>query len=186
MALRFDAASRHYTALARAMRHCCVCHQKGSQGLYAPGCLAKIRGWHAYVMRPAPRFPDRRSLCGAAKKVHNQPPHATASSTLRATLTMASAYKSATRMDDESDMDSEDELMSNESSATVEDETSGSDMSGADDEEPAPKTSTLDQLPVELRNRILMLTSRGVSHRSAFHTTTCIIANTSQASTSSQ
>ena len=99
---------------------------------------------------------------------------------------MASAYKSATRMDDESDMDSEDEIMSNESSVTVEDETSESDMSGTDDEEPAPKSSTLDQLPVELRNRILMLTSRGVSHRSASHTTTCIIANASQASTSSQ
>lgn len=77
---------------------------------------------------------------------------------------MASAYKSANRMSDDSDsefggIDSEEE-----SSHTVEADSSSSDTS--DDEVPATKTGAkLSQLPVELRNRILMLTSRGVSYR---------------------
>lgn len=70
---------------------------------------------------------------------------------------MASAYRNANRGSDESDSDmSEVEINGHAGS-----DTDASDASDASEEQ----TPALAQLPVELRNRILMLTSRGVSHR---------------------
>lgn len=75
---------------------------------------------------------------------------------------MASAYRNAGRMSDESESD---EAMSdfdeNEASSASEAD------SATDSEEDASSSpvAKLVQLPTELRNRILMLTSRGVSHR---------------------
>lgn len=71
---------------------------------------------------------------------------------------MASAYRNANRGSDESDSDISDAEFSDRISS----EGSESSDDVSDDETTAP---TLAQLPVELRNRILMLTSRGVSHR---------------------
>ncbi|RMD43175.1 hypothetical protein DV735_g1963, partial [Chaetothyriales sp. CBS 134920] len=74
---------------------------------------------------------------------------------------MASAYKSASRAADNSDFDS---LSGDESSRTL--SAHGNDDQDSDDEQdqsrPVPKGS---QPAVELRNRILMLTSRGISFR---------------------
>lgn len=77
---------------------------------------------------------------------------------------MASAYKSTTRTSDDSDSDADRSMSSAESSHTLEGDSSASDE--FEDDEPVPQTDAkLSQLPVELRNRVLMLTSRGVSHR---------------------
>jgi hypothetical protein len=66
---------------------------------------------------------------------------------------MASAYKSAMRSADPDDSD--------DSSTTV--RANSSDLS--DEEQKAKPTGALSDLPLELRNRVLMLTSRGVSYR---------------------
>lgn len=66
---------------------------------------------------------------------------------------MASAYKSAMRSTDPDDSD--------DSSTTV--RANSSDLS--DDEQQAKHSGALSDLPLELRNRVLMLTSRGVSYR---------------------
>ena len=77
---------------------------------------------------------------------------------------MASAYKSAIRSSDDSDSDINVAMASPDSSHTLEGDSSASHDS--EDDAPTIQTSAkLSQLPVELRNRILMLTSRGVSHR---------------------
>ena len=77
---------------------------------------------------------------------------------------MASAYKSATRTSDDSDSELDVNMSSEESSHTLEGESSASDTS-EDDHPTLQAAGKLSNLPVELRNRILMLTSRGVSHR---------------------
>ena len=71
---------------------------------------------------------------------------------------MASAYKSAMRGGDLSESDSD---ASEQSSNTIPNE------SADEKENPVAKTKRDDasQIPVEIRNRILMLTSRGVSYR---------------------
>lgn len=76
---------------------------------------------------------------------------------------MASAYKRASHMDkymsDDSDSNSE-------SSTTVQGDGSEDDSNTSENEAAdKPAKSTLQQLPAELRNRVLMLTSRGVSFR---------------------
>lgn len=77
---------------------------------------------------------------------------------------MASAYKTATRTVDDTDSELDVDMPTLDSDETVEADTSASDTS--DHEAPqANANSKLSELPVELRNRILMLTSRGVSHR---------------------
>ncbi|RMZ77938.1 hypothetical protein DV738_g4185, partial [Chaetothyriales sp. CBS 135597] len=75
---------------------------------------------------------------------------------------MASAYKSASRGADDSDFES---LSGDESSRTL--SAHGNDEEDSDDEQaPPPRPlSKASQPPVELRNRILMLTSRGISFR---------------------
>lgn len=74
---------------------------------------------------------------------------------------MASIYKNASRAAEDSDLS--DSEMSDTSSGTLR----GDSSSASDDENEAqvPKPTKLQQLPAELRNRILMLTSRGVSFR---------------------
>lgn len=79
----------------------------------------------------------------------------------KVTFNMASAYRNANRGSDESDSDMSDvdvELNGQSGSETGD----SSDEASSEEETAAP---TLVQLPIELRNRILMLTSRGVSHR---------------------
>jgi hypothetical protein len=81
---------------------------------------------------------------------------------------MASAYRSATRATDQSEFDDEESVISSpESSQTLGADSFDDSLNDYNQGIPAParQTSTLDQLPVELRNKILMLTSRGVSHR---------------------
>ena len=80
---------------------------------------------------------------------------------------MPSAYKSVVNQQDLSEDDMSDdgvfldgEESESESSSTVRGESTSASNS---DEEPASKKSA--QLPLELKNRILMLTSRGVSSR---------------------
>lgn len=81
---------------------------------------------------------------------------------------MASIYKRASRA--ETDPDLSDESMSDDeqSSGTIradsDEEASSSDTSSAEDEA-TTAASKLTRVPTELRNRILMLTSRGVSFR---------------------
>ncbi|RVX66440.1 hypothetical protein B0A52_09670 [Exophiala mesophila] len=77
---------------------------------------------------------------------------------------MASAYKSAKRSGDfdESDVsDGSDSVSSSESSATLR---AGS-SEGEEETVDAPRLKKASTLPGELRNRVLMLTSRGVSYR---------------------
>lgn len=77
---------------------------------------------------------------------------------------MASAYKNATRESDDSDSDVGVFFSGEDSSHTIEADTLSDNTS--DEEVSPPKgTSKLGDLPVELRNRVLMLTSRGVSYR---------------------
>lgn len=73
---------------------------------------------------------------------------------------MASAYKSAMRSGDSSDSDETRSVSSEQSSNTVQ-----ADSPGAAERTEAGKKN-LSQLPLEIRNRVLMLTSRGVSYRS--------------------
>lgn len=77
---------------------------------------------------------------------------------------MASAYKSAKRSGkfDESDLsDGSDSVSSSESSATLR---AGS-SDGEEETTNAPRPTKASTLSGELRNRVLMLTSRGVSYR---------------------
>jgi hypothetical protein len=74
---------------------------------------------------------------------------------------MASAYRNANRGSDESESDMSDMEIENGTGSDVSDASDKSEED-SDEETAAP---ALAQLPVELRNRILMLTSRGVSHR---------------------
>lgn len=78
---------------------------------------------------------------------------------------MASIYKRAARVAADEDMS--DDSMTDASSSTVRAESDESeDSSNSDNENEEKKTSTrLSDVPTELRNRILMLTSRGVSYR---------------------
>ena len=75
---------------------------------------------------------------------------------------MSAAYKSVLHNGDDSDI----EMTSsgNDSSRTLEKGTSSDDLDDSSDT-PSPPKSDLNSLPVELRNRVLLLTSRGVSHR---------------------
>lgn len=81
------------------------------------------------------------------------------------TTTMPSAYKSVVNQQESSDDDMSDD------GAFLKDEESGSEASTStirasssdSNEERTPPKST--QIPLELKNRILMLTSRGVSSR---------------------
>ena len=83
---------------------------------------------------------------------------------------MPSAYKSVIRQQDSSDDDISDDGVlldaegsdSDDSSTVRAESTSPSDSA----EEPASKKSA--QLPLELKHRILLLTSRGVSSRQEF------------------
>lgn len=80
---------------------------------------------------------------------------------------MASIYKRASKAQTEQD-DSDISMSDSESSGTVqgdsEDEDSD-DTSASDNEAAQHVENRLKQVPTELRNRILMLTSRGVSFR---------------------
>lgn len=75
---------------------------------------------------------------------------------------MASAYRNAGRMSDESESD---EVMSDIEASDASDASSAADSATDSEEEPSNPIAKIAQLPTELRNRILMLTSRGVSHR---------------------
>lgn len=78
---------------------------------------------------------------------------------------MASAYKSALKSGTTSDSD---ESMSDFSDQLSNSEQDDSAESDTDEQPTAPakkNKATIADLPVELRNRILMLTSRGVSFR---------------------
>ena len=111
--------------------------------------------------RSLPRF--RRSFLSQVSK-NCRRPYSDAISPHHGHRVMASAYKSATRTSDVSDSEAEAAISGSESSHTVEVASSSSGAAG--DEVPTRTASAkLSQLPVELRNRILMLTSRGVSHR---------------------
>lgn len=74
---------------------------------------------------------------------------------------MASAYRSAVRSKKNYDSDDSESDSSGTSSHTVDEELAD------ENEKPAKpdKNNDLSQLPSEIRNRILMLTSRGVSYR---------------------
>jgi hypothetical protein len=74
---------------------------------------------------------------------------------------MASAYRSAMRSGNEFDSDEEGSETSAASSSTVRAESSGEEGKTTKQ----TKSNGLSQLPSEIRNRILMLTSRGVSYR---------------------
>lgn len=78
-------------------------------------------------------------------------------------FSMASIYKNASRAAEDSDLSDSSVSDEEQSSGTVRADTS-SDAS-ADEGAQVPTTTRLQQLPTELRNRILMLTSRGVSFR---------------------
>lgn len=74
---------------------------------------------------------------------------------------MASAYKSTISSEDSSDPEDTDVSLSDASSSTIRAELSN------EEEHPESKKKRNDglQLPIEIRNRVLMLTSRGVSYR---------------------
>ena len=71
---------------------------------------------------------------------------------------MASVYKSLGRQGGQDASDSDEQELSDsgtsESSSTVQ----------ADSDDPAPRLP-VSSLPLEIKNRVLMLTTRGVSHR---------------------
>lgn len=91
---------------------------------------------------------------------------------------MASIYKRASRAEAEPDLSDESMSDDEESSGTVradsDEEGSSSDTSSGEDEATTTKNK-LTQVPTELRNRILMLTSRGVSFRYVLQLTACTI-----------
>lgn len=75
--------------------------------------------------------------------------------------TMASAYRSAVRSKKNYDSDDSDSDSSAASSHTVD-----TDLPDENEKTVKPeKNNDLSQLPAEIRNRVLMLTSRGVSYR---------------------
>lgn len=78
---------------------------------------------------------------------------------------MASIYKRAARVAADEDMS--DDSMTDVSSSTVRAESDESDDTSDDDNENQARkpSSKLSDVPTELRNRVLMLTSRGVSYR---------------------
>lgn len=76
---------------------------------------------------------------------------------------MASIYKRASRA--AADEDSSDDSMTDVSSSTVRAESDDSEGTSSGDDENQKTATKLTQVPTELRNRILMLTSRGVSFR---------------------
>ena len=82
-------------------------------------------------------------------------------------IKMASQYKRAQKA--QTDPDLSDDEMSDVSSSTVradsDDDMSDSTSASEEQEEEEVTTNKLKQIPTELRNRILMLTSRGVSFR---------------------
>lgn len=85
---------------------------------------------------------------------------------IRAPLTlrsMASIYKRASKAQADEDSD---ESMSDVSSSTVRADSDDEDSSSSEDDEQITTNNKFSQVPIELRNRILMLTSRGVSFRS--------------------
>ncbi|KAL2423673.1 Ribosome biogenesis protein BRX1 [Exophiala dermatitidis] len=73
---------------------------------------------------------------------------------------MASAYKSAMRSGDSSDSDETGSISSDHSSNTVRADSPSGERSSE-----SKRQNSLAQLPSEVRNRVLMLTSRGVSYR---------------------
>jgi hypothetical protein len=75
---------------------------------------------------------------------------------------MASAYRNAGRVSDESESD---ELMSDVEQSDASSVSGASEPTSDSEDETTTPVAKLVQLPAELRNRILMLTSRGVSHR---------------------
>ena len=83
---------------------------------------------------------------------------------------MASVYKRASKAQEDPDlsdisMSSDDD---NQSSGTLDEDTDGDDSSSetsSNHEQDHSNSKKIAQLPTELRNRILMLTSRGVSYR---------------------
>lgn len=76
-------------------------------------------------------------------------------------VAMASAYKSAMRSGDPSDSDDSSSVSSEESSNSLLGEASEEVGKTAAQK----KQHDVTQIPVEIRNRVLMLTSRGVSYR---------------------
>ncbi|EXJ61067.1 hypothetical protein A1O7_05220 [Cladophialophora yegresii CBS 114405] len=74
---------------------------------------------------------------------------------------MASAYRSAMRSGSDSDSDEP----GSETSATSSNTVRADSPSGEENAAKQTKSNGLSQLPSEIRNRILMLTSRGVSYR---------------------
>lgn len=84
---------------------------------------------------------------------------------------MASIYKRASRAEANPDLSDESMSDSEESSGTIQADSNEGDSSSdtsSGEEEPNVAASKFKQVPTELRNRILMLTSRGVSFRYAF------------------
>ena len=75
--------------------------------------------------------------------------------------TMASAYKSAMRSADSSDSEASDAASSDQSSDTV----CAESPQDAEPLQRSKKQNDFSQIPLEIRNRTLMLTSRGVSYR---------------------
>lgn len=84
-------------------------------------------------------------------------------SELTARTEMASIYKRAARVAADEDMS--DDSMTDASSSTIRADSEEDDDPASDSEEPKKPSSKLTDVPTELRNRILMLTSRGVSYR---------------------
>jgi nucleosome binding factor SPN SPT16 subunit len=81
-------------------------------------------------------------------------------------FTMASAYKSAMRAGDSDESDSASEsVSSHESSDTMRADSSDEKKDAPAGAKTKTKTDT-PQINTDLRNRVLMLTSRGVSYRS--------------------
>lgn len=76
---------------------------------------------------------------------------------------MASIYKRAAKTAADEDMS--DDSMSDVSSSTVRADSDGSEDSSSESDDQEKSASRLQNVPTELRNRILMLTSRGVSFR---------------------
>lgn len=77
---------------------------------------------------------------------------------------MASIYKRASKAEAAELSDESTSSVGDETSNTVQDDNDeDSDVSSVDED--AATASKLSQMPTELRNRILMLTSRGVSFR---------------------
>jgi len=124
-------------------------------------CLATESQFQARIYQVFPTY---------AKLLYPQKPTAIKFSAVFSFLRpcgMASVYKAALHMGESSDSDSE----SNESSNTIGADSNGEDRSDSTSSQSAATDASQSEVtpgPVELRNRILMLTSRGVSHRWEF------------------